>query len=105
MLNLIKLIRRKYISTSTVFKPMDLARKLQFVTLDIISDLAYDAPFGDLEKDEDVHLYLKAGEETLPVAVILSTIPAIRNFMLIPLIGEMILPSGKDKTGLGKLIG
>ena len=75
------LIRSKYISTDTIFKPMDLARKAQFVTLDIISDLAFEIPFGDVENDEDVHLYLKSTEEILPVAIMLSTIPAIRNFL------------------------
>jgi hypothetical protein len=104
MSNLINLIRSKYISTDTVFKPMDLARKAQFLTLDIISDLAFDIPFGDVANDEDMHLYLQSTEEILPVAIMLSTIPAIRSFFSIPFIGEMILPSAKDKIGPGNLI-
>jgi hypothetical protein len=43
---LIKLIRRKYLSTESEHKPMDFGRKVQYFTMDIISDLAYREPFG-----------------------------------------------------------
>jgi hypothetical protein len=83
---------------------MDLARKAQFVTLDIITDLAFDAPFGDIDRDEDVHQYIQSTEETLQTAIMLSTIPALNSFINLPIIGDMIFPSSKDKTGPGRLI-
>ena len=83
---------------------MDLARKAQFVTLDIITDLAFDVPFGDIERDEDVHLYIQSTEETMQAAIMLSTVPALNTFINLPIIGDMIFPSSKDKTGPGRLI-
>jgi len=102
--NLINLIRTKYVSTETELKPMDLARKSQFLTLDIITDLAFDVPFGNIDHDEDVHLYIQSTEETMQVAIMLSTIPIMNSFLNLPIIGDMIFPSSKDKTGPGRLI-
>jgi len=102
--NLINLIKTKYISTETELKPMDLARKAQFVTLDIITDLAFDAPFGDIDLDKDVHLYIQSTEETIPFAIMLASIPIMNSFLNLPIIGDMIFPSSKDKTGPGRLI-
>lgn len=83
---------------------MDLARKAQFVTLDIITDLAFDVPFGDIDSDEDIHLYIQSTEETMQAAIMLSTIPAMNSFLNLPIVGDMIFPSSKDKTGPGRLI-
>jgi hypothetical protein len=102
--NLINLIRTKYVSTNRELKPMDLARKSQFLTLDIITDLAFNVPFGDIDHDEDVHLYIQSTEETMQVAIMLSTIPIMNSFLNLPIIGDMIFPSSKDKTGPGRLI-
>jgi cytochrome P450 len=102
--NFVKLIRRKYISTDTELKPMDLARKAQFLTLDVITDLAFGVPFGDIERDEDVHLYIQSTEEMLHAALTLTTLPVMNTFINLPLIGDMIFPSSKDKSGPGRLI-
>jgi hypothetical protein len=104
LLNFLNLVRTKYISTDTELKPMDLARKAQFLTLDIITDLAFDAPFGDIDHDDDVHLYIQSTEETLQAAIMLTTIPAMNSFLNLPIIGDLIFPSSKDKTGPGRLI-
>lgn len=83
---------------------MDLARKAQFVTLDVITDLAFDAPFGDITRDEDVHLYIQSTEQAMKSVIMLSTIPAMYSFLNLPILGDMIFPSSKDKTGPGRLI-
>lgn len=83
---------------------MDLARKAQFVTLDIITDLAFNVHFGDVDQDEDVHLYIQSTEETMPVVIMVAAIPALATFVSLPIIGDFIFPSSKDKTGPGRLI-
>jgi hypothetical protein len=62
---MINLIRTKYISTKTELKPIDLARKAKFVTLDIITDLAFGISFGDIDCDKDVYLYFQSTKETI----------------------------------------
>lgn len=103
--NLIRLIRNKYLSKDGDFKPMDLARKAQFLTLDIITDIAFGEPFGDLEKDEDIHRYIQSTEEMLQVIILMGTIPAVSTFVQSKFIGSLLFPSGKERTGIGRLIG
>ncbi|RDW87449.1 hypothetical protein BP5796_03143 [Coleophoma crateriformis] len=102
----IRLIRKKYISNNKgAFKPMDLARKAQFFTLDVITDVAFGQPFGDLEQDEDIHKYIQSTEEMLQVIILMGTIPAVSDIVQSELVGTLLFPSGKESTGIGRLIG
>ncbi|KAI0015452.1 cytochrome P450 [Xylariomycetidae sp. FL0641] len=61
---LVALIRRGY---GDGRKPMDLAQKLQFLTLDVISTLGFGQCFGLLEADADPDEYLKSTEDGLKI--------------------------------------
>ncbi|KAJ6157812.1 hypothetical protein N7470_005404 [Penicillium chermesinum] len=98
----IDLIRSRYIS-SDVVKPMDLAIKVQFFTLDVISSVGLGKTFGMLKSDHDVDSYVESLKEGLAVG---NTALAL-GFSWItqaPLIGRLIAPSPKDKTGFGKMM-
>jgi hypothetical protein len=101
---LIKLIDSKYISTPTDYRPMDLARKAQYFTLDAISSLAFGKAFGDLEHDEDVHGYIKMLDEAGPIIILLTVLPLVRSLLQLPLFRDL-LPSSKDKIGFGRVMG
>ena len=105
IMELLSLIRRKYLSSETDFRPMDLAQKAQFFTLDVISDVATGAPMGDVEQDADVYSYLKTTADALPALIMAGTVPAVSNFLQIPFIARRLFPSSKDEIGFGKLIG
>ena len=83
---------------------MDLSRKVQFFTLDVITDIAYGQPLGDLIEDEDVYKYVQSTEEMLEVIIILGSIPILNDILKIQWIAEFMFPSEKDKTGVGRLI-
>ncbi len=84
---------------------MDLAQKAHFFTLDTITDIAIGAPIGDLENDADVFDYLKTGATVLPPMAIISSVPAIQNFLQISFVAKLLFPKADDKVGLGKVIG
>ncbi|KAM0630540.1 hypothetical protein ACHAO3_000613 [Verticillium nonalfalfae] len=67
MLSLVRLIEERYLSTSGVFRPMDFASKMHYLTLDIITSLAFGECFGYLSQDRDVHNYIQITEESMPV--------------------------------------
>lgn len=50
-----ELIRTRYLSTDTQHKPMDLGRKTQYFTLDVISTIGFEQPFGDIKADADLN--------------------------------------------------
>lgn len=83
---------------------MDFGRKAQYLTLDVISSVAFGKAFGDLERDEDVHRYIQMLEDAGPSIILLTVLPLLRKFLLLPLF-KGILPSSKDKIGFGKVMG
>lgn len=105
---LIKLIDSNYISTSTHYKPMDFGRKAQYLTLDVISSLAFGKSFGHLERDEDVHKYIEMLDEAGPGIILLTVLPSVRAFLRalqrVPILRD-VLPNPKDKFGFGKVMG
>lgn len=99
-----KLIETKYLSSETAFCPIDFARKAQFLTLDVISAIAFGNPFGYLTKDEDLYDYVKTTEETLPVIILVGVIPSLMKLLQSPIM-KLFMPSHKDKIGLGRIMG
>jgi hypothetical protein len=84
---------------------MDLAQKAQFFTIDVITDLATGAPFGDLTSDADQHEYLRTATEAQPAFVMISSVPALTRLLQIPWIGKRLFPTSQDEIGMGKMMG
>lgn len=94
---LLDLVRRY----ATEKKPFDLGHKAQYFTLDVISDLAFGEPFGDLETDSDVHGYIGAMEESMPTIIVTTVMPWVIRLLQLPIFKGM-LPSDKDRVGVGR---
>ncbi|KAJ8114664.1 hypothetical protein OPT61_g3508 [Boeremia exigua] len=101
---LLRLIRTKYISTSTASKPMDLARKAQYFTLDVISTIGFGEAFGDLQADADLNDYIKSGEQGLSIVTVSAAL-GLTKYMQWPPIARLLGPSEKDKSGFGRMMG
>lgn len=102
--NLIKLIESKYISTNTDYRPVDLAQKLRYFTLNVISNLAFGKPLGYLQHDPDPYNYVEAMDASMPVLAFLGNIPWLAILFHSPFL-RRFLPSEKDKGGFGAVIG
>lgn len=103
---LVHLIRSKYTSSSDPqipSKPMDLAMKIQYFTLDVISHIGFGQAFGDLEADGDVHDYISASQEGLKLLVYICALGLIPILQWPPL-ARVLGPSEKDKSGHGKMM-
>ncbi|OJJ07012.1 hypothetical protein ASPVEDRAFT_46392 [Aspergillus versicolor CBS 583.65] len=99
---LLHLIRSKYLS-STCIVPMDLAKKVQYFTLDVISSVGLGKTFGMLQSDTDTDNYLQSSEEGLAIG---NTALAL-GFSWIaqaPILGRFIAPSPSDNNGFGKMM-
>ncbi|KAK3986726.1 cytochrome P450 [Cladorrhinum sp. PSN332] len=98
---LIKLLDEKYITPG---KPFDFARKAQFFTLDVISDISYDEAFGFLPSDSDMYHYIEESEEGLTTLLLLGLWPGLIRLLQHPL-AKPLLPSFDDTVGFGKVKG
>lgn len=82
---------------------MDLAQKIPFFTLDVISHIGLGTPFGNLVSNKDVNDYLKSSEEGLKIG---NTAFAMGLAWMreTPIIGPAISPSEKDINGYGRMM-
>nr|RBQ84127.1 hypothetical protein FVER53263_00415 [Fusarium verticillioides] len=104
LLNFISLIDRKYLSTTSESRPLDLAEKTQFFALDVIGNVSFGEPFGYLTKDEDLYQYNEINASSLPVLNLVSVYPWLgRVVHQWPL--NLLLPREEDQVGFGRLMG
>ncbi|KAL7948158.1 cytochrome P450 [Trichoderma barbatum] len=83
--------------------PVDFGRKVQYFTLDVISDIAYGAPFGFIETDTDVYEYIKTTEKNLPMVMVVTVFPWLLRLLNSPIL-KGLLPSTKDRLGFGRIM-
>ncbi|KAF4448619.1 hypothetical protein F53441_7995 [Fusarium austroafricanum] len=102
--NLVQLIKEKYISTKSDFRPMNMTRIASLFTIDVISHLSLGSEFGCLKADFDIHGINKAFTEHLLVMSLATDIPWLRNFIFSPLFLWFFGPTEKDSKGVGKLM-
>lgn len=82
---------------------MDLAKKVQYFTLDVISGVGLGKTFGMLKSDSDVNEYLSSTEEGIKInafAIGMGTSWLAQA----PVIGRFICPSAESPGGFGKMI-
>ncbi|KAM7207839.1 Pisatin demethylase 13 [Naviculisporaceae sp. PSN 640] len=100
----IELLERKYISTDKEYRPVDFSNIASYFTMDVISEIAYGEPFGHLKQDKDVLGYIEQQKASLPVLIILGSMPGLMKlFDHWPF--TLLLPSEADKFGLGYMVG
>jgi cytochrome P450 len=101
---LVSLLETKYLSTETDFKPVDMARKVQYFTLDVISSLAFGKAFGYLKADADLFSYIQTTESTLPVLLATALMPWFLRILQSPRL-KWLLPNAREMVGIGNVMG
>lgn len=102
--SLVQLIRTKYISSGSEYRPVDFARKAQYLTLDLIGQIAFGKPFGFIENDDDMYAYIETTENTIPVMMFVCAFPALAKVIHSPIF-KSLMPKKTDSYGLGKIMG
>ena len=102
---LVSAIRKKYLSHGAIYKPLDFGRLAQYFTLDAITKISYGFAFGYMETDSDVHEYIRTTEELVPVITFCASVPILQRVLNIQWVRNLVGPSPRDKTGVGKLMG
>ncbi|KAF2104466.1 cytochrome P450 [Rhizodiscina lignyota] len=105
VLSLVKLLKMKYLSDSKTLRPVDFAEKASFLTLDVITKVAYGFPFGFLQSDSDVHQYMAIMEKFWMPGNIANTLPWLNTILAHPLFLKFVAPKVTDKIGMGKVMG
>ncbi|KAI8297524.1 hypothetical protein K4K61_012773 [Colletotrichum sp. SAR11_59] len=74
--NFFRLLRR-YVDAG---QPFDFARKVQYFTLDVITDLAFGDPMGFMAEDGDVYDYIETTEKAMPSFITLTVFPIAKKY-------------------------
>ncbi|KAK4099124.1 cytochrome P450 [Parathielavia hyrcaniae] len=108
LLEFLDLIRTKYLSNTNpstgLVTPMDLSKKIQYFTMDVISTLGMGRSFGMLRADVDIDHYVRSSEEGLRLV---NTLSALRLTWLAqaPVVGRLLGPRPTDAAGFGAMMG
>ncbi|SMY20399.1 unnamed protein product [Zymoseptoria tritici ST99CH_1A5] len=90
-------------------QPIDLARPIQYLTIDIITHLCFGYPLGFVRENRDLFNFLQTIETQLPIvqhfSVILELNTLLRTLVKVPFLRPFITPSARDKSGIGVIMG
>ncbi|RYC64508.1 hypothetical protein CHU98_g1728 [Xylaria longipes] len=84
---------------------LDLAPLMSYLTMDVITKVAFGQEYGYLKANKDLYSFLREVRENWPKLAMTVDVPHIRNIMLSPLFLKLFGPSVTDTKGMGKLMG
>lgn len=100
ILGMVDLVQRKYFSTDSITRPLDLGDKFQFLGLDLITDIGFGGPFGNIEHDRDTDDYVKFQKRGLRIWVI-GLAFGITRLLQNPLVAKILSPDDSESGGGG----
>ncbi|KAI0485538.1 pisatin demethylase [Xylaria cf. heliscus] len=84
---------------------LDLAPLMSYLTMDVITKVAFGQEYGYLKANKDLYSFLREVRENWPKLAMMVDVPLLRNIMLSPLFLKLFGPSVTDEKGMGKLMG
>lgn len=100
VVELVDVIRSRHLG-----RPIDFSRISSFFTLDVITDIAFGMPFEYLAKDEDIYNLIQISHDSLAASQYIAIFPILVKILASPILRRFIMPSVKDKVGLGRYMG
>lgn len=85
-------------------KLVDMALLAQYFTLDVLTRIAFGAPFDYLVRNEDVYHYIKETTSFLSILELASNFTFINNILSSRLM-RPFAPKTTDKSGMGAMLG
>lgn len=101
----ISAIEKRWLSVPGKTTSLDIARRLQFLTIDIITHLCFGKPIGFVQSDADKYNFIATIEAQLPIvqhfSVILILNSVFRLVSSVPVLRRLVVPSANDRSGVG----
>ncbi|KAK4163852.1 cytochrome P450 [Cladorrhinum sp. PSN259] len=102
----LSLVRRKYLSTPGSSRIVDISEIMRYVTMDIITRLAYGKSFGHLDEGIDVYDWVgHSGPQLMKTVTLFMELPLLRRIVFSPLGIRLVGAKETDKSGPGKIMG
>jgi hypothetical protein len=98
-------IEQDWLSTAKGTKSYDIARRIQYLTVDIITHLSFGKPLGFVEADTDKFNFLATIETQLPIVQHFSVILELNTWLSRAASIKWLNKIHTDKTGIGMIMG
>jgi hypothetical protein len=109
IVDFVRRIEQDWLSTASSTKSFDVARRIQYLTVDMITHLSFGKPLGFVEADTDKFNFLATIETQLPIVQHFSVILELNTWLSraasIKWLNKLLVPSHTDKTGIGMIMG
>lgn len=108
LMHFIDKIEERWVSKPGSTEIFDIARRIQFLTLDMISQLCFGRSLGFVEADNDAFEFQATVEFQMPIVNLFSVMVELSRLYEIlsgiPFIRKVIVPSAGDKFGVGPIM-
>jgi hypothetical protein len=102
-------IEQSWLSAAEGTTSFDIAKRIQYLTVDILTHLSFGKPLGFVEADTDKFNFLATIETQLPIvqhfSVILEFNTLFSRAANFKWLRKLLVPSASDKTGIGMIMG
>jgi hypothetical protein len=109
ILDFVSRIEQNWVSTAEETKSFDIAKRIQFLAVDIITHLSFGKPLGFVEADIDKFNFLATIETQLPIVQHFSVLLEFNTFLswaaIFKWLRKLFVPAAGDKTGVGMIMG
>ena len=98
-----------WISEPSKARSFDIGQRIQFLTIDIITQICLGTPVGCVASDSDKYEILKTVEQGTSVCQHFSILLELNSLLFyitkIPLLGPRLIPQASDRSGVGRIMG
>ena len=102
-------LRRLKASEPGKLKSFDIGKRIQFLTVDIITELCLGTALGCVASDSDKHDFLATVQRGNTVCQHFSVLLELNSLMYyltkLPFLGPLIVPKASDRAGVGRIMG
>ena len=109
LLDWLQRVNSGWLSTAGDYKAFDIGRRIQYLTVDIITKLCLGEELGCVTTDSDRYDFLATVKRGNAVcqhfSVLLEFNTLMYYFTKIPIFGTMISPRANDQSGVGRIMG
>lgn len=96
-------------SESSNGRSIDIGKKIQFLTVDVITKICLGSALGCVADDTDKHNFLETVKQGSSICQYLAVLHELNKVLLlltkVPFIGPCLIPKPSDKSGVGRLMG
>ena len=105
----LKKVKKHWIARPGLSHSFDIGRRIQYLTVDIITKICLGQELGDVEEDRDNHNFLAEVQKGNAVCQHFSVLLELNSLMYhltrIPVIGRLLVAKPTDRSGVGKIMG